>query len=183
MVVYIILGEGFEEIEAVAPCDILRRGGIEVKFVGVDGLAVRGGHGIIVNADAGLNEIDLDSANMLVIPGGMGGVNSILSSQRAMDIIKAAFDKKVALGAICAGPTVLAKLGITDGKKAVCYPGTEGEMGSAETQMDANVVVEDNLITGRAPGAAIDFGLALLEYLKGKETAEEVRSDLCYERR
>lgn len=178
--VYILLGEGFEEIEAVAPCDILRRGGIDVRFVGLNGAAVRGGHGITVTADTLLGELDFSMAEMLVIPGGMGGVNSIMSSPEALEAIKKAHELQVTLAAICAGPTVLASLGITDGCDAVCYPGQEVNMGSARILEDTNVVVGDKLITGRAPGAAYDFGLALLTYLRGEETAEQVRAGMCY---
>lgn len=178
--VYILLGEGFEEIEAVVPCDILRRGGVAVSLVGINGPTARGGQGIAVSADITLGEIDLGDAEMLVIPGGVGGVKSIMSSPEALEIIRKAHEMQVALAAICAGPTVLASLGITDGCDAVCYPGTEVNMGGAHILQNTNVVVGDKLITGRAPGAAYDFGLALLTYLRGKEIAEQVRAGMCY---
>lgn len=178
--VYILLGNGFEEIEAIAPLDILRRGGVDACTVGIDGTTVQGGHGIAVLADIELSGIDLSGTEMLVLPGGLGGVESIMSSGKAMDIIKNAHELNITLAAICAGPTVLASLGITDGCEAVCYPGQEVNMGGAHILQNTNVVVSDKLITGRAPGAAYDFGFTLLANLKGGEIAAQVRSDMCY---
>ncbi len=177
--VYIILGKGFEEIEAVAPCDILRRGGLDVKFAGIGGLEITGGNGITVKADCTVEEMDLDAMELIMLPGGLGGVQSILSSAAAMDAVRYAYENGKFVTAICAAPSVLAKLGITDGKKATVYPGMEPHMGSAE-MVDANAVRDGKVITGRAPGAAMDFGYALLEALKGAETAGQIRSGMVY---
>lgn len=180
--VYILLGEGFEEIEAIAPCDILRRGGVDVNYAGIAGLSVTGGQGITVTADIKLEEIDLDSAQMLIIPGGGGGVNSILASSKALEIIKETYNRDITLASICAGPTILAHLGLMEGRDAICYPGCEADMGNANIIEGVNVVETEKIITGKAPGASIDFGLALLKFLKGKDIANKVRADLCYDR-
>lgn len=177
--VYIILGTGFEDIEAVAPCDILRRGGVDVKFAGIGGREVTGSNGVTVKADVTVEEMDLEAMEMIVLPGGMGGVHSILASETAMNAVRYAHRNGRYVAAICAAPTILAKLGITGGRRAVCYPGLEAEMGSAKMQ-DAPTVRDGELLTGRAPGAALDFGLLLLETLKGRETAEQVRAGLVY---
>lgn len=177
--VYIILGTGFEEMEAVAPCDILRRGGVEVQFAGIGGLEITGGKGITVRADVTVENMDLAAMEMIVLPGGMGGVHSILGCQAAMDAIAYAQNKGRFVTAICAAPTILAKLGITDGRRATCYPGLERQMGTALME-DAPAVQDGRLATGQGPGAALDFGLMLLELLKGPETAAQVRSDLVY---
>ena len=177
--VYIILGAGFEDMEAVCPCDILRRGGVEVRFAGIGGKSITGGNGITVQADCTVEELDLDAMEMIVLPGGMGGVRSILASEAAMNAVRYAWEHGKYVAAICAAPTILAGLGITDGKQAVVYPGMENQMGSALMQ-DANAVRDGNVLTGRAPGAAMDFGLLLLQTLKGAETADRVRSGLVY---
>lgn len=178
--VYIILGTGFEEMEAVAPWDILRRGGVEVQFAGIGGMDIFGGHGLKVGAELTVEQIDFDAMDMIVLPGGMGGVRSMLASEATLDLVRKAWEQGKYVAAICAAPTVLAKLGITDGKKAVCYPGLEADMGNAEMVSEA-VVRDGRLITGKGPGAAVDFGLALLETLKDRQTAEAVRSGMVYE--
>ena len=177
--VYVLLGTGFEEMEALTPVDLLRRAGVSVMTVGINGKMIRGSHGIAVEADIELAQMDLTGMDMIVLPGGMGGVHSILGSQAAMDAVRYAYDQEKLVAAICAAPTILAKLGITDGKRAVVYPGLEDQMGSARMQ-DANAVRDGRVLTGRAPGAAVDFGLLLLETLKDAETAARVRAGLVY---
>ena len=177
--VYIILGKGFEEIEAAAPCDILRRGGVDVKFAGIGGLEITGGNGITIRADCTVEEMDLEAMELIMLPGGMGGVHSILGSEAAMDAVRYAYENGKFVTAICAAPTILAKLGITDGKRATVYPGMEDQMGDAEMQ-DANAVADGKVLTGRAPGAALDFGYLLLENLKGADVAMQVRTGMVY---
>lgn len=177
--VYILLGNGFEEIEAVSPCDILRRGGVEVRFAGIDGRLITGGNGITVQADCTVEEMDLEAMEMIVLPGGLGGVRSIQSSEAAMHAVRYAWEKGKYVTAICAAPTVLAGLGITDGKHATCYPGMEDQMGAAMME-DANAVADGRILTGRAPGAALDFGYLLLETLKGAKVAAKVRGGMVY---
>ena len=171
--VYMLLGTGFEETEAVAPLDLLRRAGVEILTVGIDSKAVSGSHKIVVEADITIGEMDLTAMDMVIIPGGLGGVASIRASRPALDVLKFAWDN-----GICAGPTVLADLGITDGLRATCYPGQEKNMGSALMQKDAAVVTDGRVITGTSAGCALAFGLALVEALKGKETAEAVRKQI-----
>lgn len=177
--VYIILGTGFEEMEAICPCDILRRGGVEAKLAGIGGTQITGGNGITVQADCTVEEMDLEQMELIMLPGGMGGVHSILGSETAMEAVRYAHEQGRLVSAICAAPTILAKLGITDGKQAVVYPGLEEQMGSARMQ-DTNAVRDGRVLTGRAPGAAVDFGLMLLEALKGAEMAAQVRAGLVY---
>jgi DJ-1 family protein len=182
VIVYIVLGNGFEEIEAIAPGDILRRGGVIVKYLGVDGLSQRGGHNITVEADAGIEALtDITAEDLVVIPGGLGGVESIEGSKKAMELLAFARDNGARFAAICAGPRVLAKLGILKGKNITCYPGNEGDMEGAAADLDKNVVQDGDLITGRAPGAAYDFGLKLLESVKGAAAANEVRAQMYYD--
>lgn len=178
--VYILLGTGFEEIEALAPCDILRRGGVDVALVGVNGREITGSHGITVRADCTVEELDRNAMEMIVLPGGMGGVHSMLESSLALDAVSWAWKTDKWVAAICAAPTILAKLGISDGKRCVCYPGLEGEMGKAN-MVHASTVRDGRLLTGRGPGAALDFGLLLLETLKDPETARQVKAGMVYQ--
>lgn len=169
--VYMLLGDGFEETEAIAPCDILRRGEVDVKLVSVSGQPVMGAHGIPVTADLMMEDVDAEAPEMIVIPGGWGGVKSIEANEAACRLVERVWQNGGYVAAICAGPTALAKLHITDGKKATVYPGLEDMMGSAVMQPACSVVCDGKLITGEAPGAAVPFGFALLEALKGSEKA------------
>lgn len=177
--VYIILGKGFEPMEAVAPCDILRRGGVEVRFAGIGGTLIEGGHGISVQADCTVEEMKLAEADMVILPGGLGGVQSILASKTAMNFIRLAYEKNCLIAAICAAPTILKALHITDGRKATCYPGMEAQMGAAR-MLPCGAVQDGNVITGRAAGSADEFGLACLRALKGEEAARQVASGIVY---
>jgi len=172
--VYVLLGTGFEETEAIAPIDLLRRAGVQVLTVGLSGKTVYGGHGIGIEADIAVGEIDLTDLEMIVLPGGLGGVASIRASKEAMDAIAFAYENSRYVAAICAGPTVLADLHITDGRHATCYPGCESGMGSAVVAENAACVTDGKLITGTSAGCAIPFGLALIAALKGEEAANTV---------
>ena len=176
--VYMLLGTGFEETEAIAPLDLLRRAGVEVLTVGLNGKTIYGGHGIGVEADITIDQMDLTTLDMIILPGGLGGVASIRASQAAMDAIAFAWENDRFVAAICAGPTVLADLGITAGRQATCYPGCEEGMGSAKMVPDAPCVRDGKLITGTSAGCAIPFGLMLIDALKGEETAKTVKSQI-----
>ncbi len=178
--VYIILGTGFEEAEAIIPCDLLRRAGVPTQLVGIDALEVTGGHGITLRADITVREADFSGAEMLVLPGGLGGVASIRACSEVMLALRQAYDGGKFVAAICAAPTVLAELGLTDGKNATCYPGMEEQMGSARL-CDADAVADGKLITGRAAGAAFAFGLKLVEALRGVQTAQAVAAGVVYQ--
>ena len=178
--VYILLGTGFEETEALAPCDILRRGGVEVMLVGVSGSTVTGGHNIKVMANCGLGDIDWSNLEMIVVPGGLGGVESLEASKEVGDVLKKANKMGAWVAAICAGPRVLTGLKIADGKNIVCYPGMEDQMKGAAV-VKGKTCVDGNVITGQAAGSAIDFGLCLLEKLRGAQCAMEVKRNIHYE--
>ena len=175
--VYMLLGTGFEETEAIAPLDLLRRAGVSVATVGLNGKTIFGGHGIGVTADMEIGEMDLTNLDMVILPGGLGGVASIRACTGAMEAIRFAWENDKFVAAICAGPTVLADLGITDGKNATCYPGCESQMGNANMVCEA-AVRDGKLITGTSAGCAIPFGLALIEALKGREEADRIASQI-----
>ena len=176
--VYMLLGTGFEETEAIAPLDLLRRAGIPALTVGLNGKTVYGGHGIGIEADITLSEMDLTQLEMIILPGGLGGVASIRACKEAMDALQFAWENDKFVAAICAGPTVLADLGITDGKKATCYPGCEDSMGNAIMQESAPCVRDGKLITGTSAGCAIAFGLMLIAALKDQHTADTIAQQI-----
>lgn len=178
--VYVLLGEGFEESEAIVPVDLLRRAGVEVKLTALKGRKVTSSHAITVECDCALSEVDEGDVTMLVIPGGLGGVDAIMGDQSALGLIQRSADRGAYIAAICAGPTILAHLGLLDRRKAVCYPGMEEQMLSAVVQKGKAVVTDGHLITGQAAGSAFDFGLKLVEVLKGGEAAGRVCQGVHY---
>ena len=176
--VYVLLGTGFEEVEAIAPVDLMRRAGIEVQTVGITGKTVAGSHKIPVEADILPENIDLESMDMIVLPGGLGGVASARASQAALDALRWGWEHDRFVAAICAGPTVLADLGIPDGKKATCFPGCEGQMGKADMIPGVAALRDGKLITGTSAGCAIPFALELIKALKGSEAADKVAKQI-----
>ena len=175
--VYMLLGTGFEETEAIAPLDLLRRAGVEILTVGLNGKVIRGSHGICVEADIEISQLDLTNLEMIILPGGLGGVASIRACDAAMKAVRFAWENGKYTAAICAGPTVLADLGIVDDKNATCYPGCEENMGSAK-MVEAAAVTDGKLITGTSAGCAIPFGLALIAALKGQEEADRIAKQI-----
>lgn len=175
--VYVLLGTGFEEIEALTPVDLLRRAGVEVRTVGLNGKVVYGGHAIGVEADMTIDELNVSDAEMIVLPGGLGGVASIRGCQKALEAVRAVYEMDKYVAAICAGPTILAQLGITDGKNATCYPGCESQMGTAN-MVNAAAVTDGKVITGTSAGCAIPFGLALITALKGQDAADAIAKQI-----
>ncbi len=178
--VYLLLGEGFEESEAIVPADLLRRAGVEVRLTALKGERVTSSHGITVVADCQLKDVDEGELDMLILPGGLGGVDAILGDQSALGLIQRAGDRGAYIAAICAAPTILAHLGMLDRRGAVCYPGMEDQMLSAVVRKGQRVVTDGHLVTGEAAGSAFEFGLKLVEVLKGAEAAEQVRHAVHY---
>ena len=178
--VAILLGTGFEESEAVVPADLLRRAGVEVRLVGLDSLQVVSSHNITITADMTLDQLDRDEVELLMLPGGLGGVDAIRANQRALALIQYCYDQGRWLTAICAAPTLLANMGLLDRRKAVCFPGMEDLMGSAVVQKGCPVVVDGHIVTGEAPGASFYFGLKLVEVLKGAEVAQQIKNATHY---
>ena len=176
----ILLADGFEEAEALVTADLLRRGGCEVTLVGLDGLTVTGAHHITVTADATLSQVTTDDLEMLVLPGGLGGVASIQMDLFATALIQKARDLGCWLAAICAAPSILAHMGMLDRRKAACNPCVWEEMGSAAVDREAQVVVDGRFVTAQAAGAAFPFGLKLVKVLKGAEAAQKVRDGVLY---
>lgn len=178
--IYMLLANGFEESEAVVPCDILRRGEVEIKLVGVGGKTVTSAHGIPMTADLTIEEVDPQTAEMVILPGGLLGVENIQASAPAMNLLNTCWKEGKGLSAICAAPTILGKMGILEGKDAVCYPGMEGELKGANHRKGDQVAVAGRVITGEGPGSAYEFGYALLEAVKGKAVMERVKDAMYF---
>lgn len=188
--VVVLLAEGFEEIEAITPIDYLRRADVKVETVAVpvggkaDPLVI-GAHKIPVKADMTFDELAMREGDLpdgVFIPGGMPGAANVASCELALDFIKQMFAQKKLVAAICAAPVVvLAKTGALAGKNYTCYPGmkiSEADKLAAGAKLvaDQPFVVDQNLITGRGPGAAEQFAMALVEYLCGKESAQKIKA-------
>ena len=179
--VYILLADGFEEIEGLTVVDLLRRAGIEIKMVSIkDTLDIKGARDINVVADMLIADID-DSADMLVLPGGMPGTNYLKASKEVKDIINVYYEQGKYLSAICAAPTVYGEMGLLARKKATCYPGLEaGLIDAIWPGEDYPVVVDDQFITSRGLGTAIDFSLKIIEILTDRNKADSIAESVVY---
>ena len=178
--VYIFLAPGFEEAEALVPADLLRRAGIDTALVALGDELVPGGRGITVKADLPLSAVELDGARMLVLPGGGVGVKNLGESPELEALFREAAARDIPLAAICAAPSLLGKWGLLEGKRAVCYPGWEDRLTGARVCPEEYAVRDGSTVTGRAAGAAFDFGLALIELLAGAEKAKAVADGVCW---
>lgn len=180
--VYLFLAEGFEEIEAITPLDILRRAGADVKTVSVNGkgLEVEGAHGITVRADIMISEVG-DDAEMIILPGGSKGTQGLKDSEELKKIILSAVDNEIYIAAICAAPTVLGELGLLQKRRATCYPSLAGELieQGAKYKND-KVVVDGRYITSEGAGTAADFGFVLTDKLFSRAETDRLRLSMVY---
>lgn len=179
--VYLLLENGFEMCEALASVDILRRGGVDVATVGVSGKTISSSHGVEVIADREFSEISLSDMEMLIIPGGQPGVDNLWENDALKALVERVYAEDIKISAICAAPIILARLGMLDNKKCVCYPSCSEELKKANFCKNLGVAKDGNIITGRAAGDAYDFALEILRTLRGDEKAERVRKSICYE--
>lgn len=177
--VYVFLAEGFEEIEALAPVDILRRGGIEVKTVGIGQRTVMGSHKIPVLCDISEDKVNLSDIDAVILPGGMPGTLNLEKSSTVQGAIDFAYKNGKLICAICAAPSILGKKGLLKDKKAVCYDGFQKYLIGAEVQ-NSPAVLDGNIITACGAGAAYDFGFLILSVLKDNKTADELRLSMKY---
>lgn len=179
--VYILLADGFEEIEALEPADILRRCGLEVALVGISGKTIQGAHQITVEADLLPEQVEEEKMQCLLLPGGPG--HELLDASNIVHgLINTALLKGCVLGAICAAPSILGKKHLLEGKTATCFPGYEKYLYGAEvTGRKIEIASGGKLITAKGAGAAAEFGFAVAEQLCGAETAGQVRRLMQYE--
>lgn len=178
--VYLILANGFEEIEAVTVTDLLRRADIQIKTVSImEDKLVYGAHGMGVEADILFKEVDFGTCSMMVLPGGMPGTMNLDNYQPLKEELITLNNINKPIAAICAAPMVLGHLGILKGRRATIYEGMEEELTGAECCRN-NVVIDGNITTSKGPGTAMIFGLALIKQIKGEQVAEKIRADLLY---
>ena len=175
--IYVFLADGFEEIEALATVDILRRADIKTVTVGVGTKTPCGTHNIKVTADISIDETTTDNLDGVILPGGLPGAWNLRDNKRVEDLTRFAFNNNRLVAAICAAPAVLGGWGMLDGKRAVCYPGFEEEIKGA-TVIDAPAVLSGNVITGKGAGTAMEFSFKITEYLKSAENAEKIRDEM-----
>ena len=178
--VYILLAPGFEEAEALVPADLLRRAGAEVALVSLSGDLVPGSHSITVKADLTLDQIDPGRVELVMLPGGLGGVNALGADPRVEPFVRRVYDNGGYVAAICAAPTLLGAFGLLSGKRAVCYPGMEDQMPHAQSCPSVPFVVDGRVVTGEAAGSAFPFGLKLVELLRGADAAQQVKDAVHY---
>ena len=179
--VAVFFGTGYEEIEALTVVDILRRAGVDTVMVSVMGeCSVAGSHGIKVEMDSLIGEVDFDKIDVIVLPGGMPGTKELEACAALMEQVDAFILKGKIVAAICAAPSILGHRGLLRGKKACSYPSFESHLEGAQVLQEP-AVTDGNIITGRGMGAAIPFGLAILEKLQGAEVARQMAETIVYQ--
>ncbi|MCR4594044.1 MAG: DJ-1/PfpI family protein [Clostridiales bacterium] len=177
--IYLFLAEGFEEVEALSPLDVLRRAGVEIKTVGIGGKTVKGSHHIPFICDLGESDVKLD-ANLrgIILPGGMPGTINLENNQTVQTAIDYCYEKDLLIAAICAAPSILGHKGIINkDSKAVCFPGFEDSLGGALIS-DSFVCEDGNIITAKGMGSAIEFGLCIAARFQTTEENEALRASL-----
>ena len=174
--IYLFLAEGFEELEAVAPLDILRRAGVDVQIVGINGRVITGSHGIAVQCDMIAEEMDTEACAGVILPGGPGRTN-LAKSPEVLEMLRVVSRRGGLIAAICGAPEILGLQGYLKGKRACCFPGSEKDLLGAQVLFDP-VVVDGNVITSRGAGTAVPFALALAEYLVSPEKAREIAAQI-----
>jgi 4-methyl-5(b-hydroxyethyl)-thiazole monophosphate biosynthesis len=180
--IYVFLADGFEEIEAITSIDVLKRADLNVEVITVtdDGI-VMGAHDIPVVCDSYFQDCDFSDADLLLLPGGMPGAETLSKHEGLNKLILDFVKEGKPVAAICAAPMILGKLGLLKGKKATCYPGFEQYLEGAECT-GAQVEKEGNIITGIGPGGAMDFALAIVELLQDKDKVAELEEAMCIKR-
>ena len=175
---YCFLADGFEETEALAPVDILRRADIPVTTVGVGGGVIRGSHNIYVKADMTADEFEInEDLSGVILPGGMPGVKNLDADETVRDAVSFCISRGLFVCAICAAPSVLGHMGVLAGKKATCFPGFEDELLGADVRTD-KVVTDGNIITAKGAGCALDFGFEIVAQVEGRVKAERIASSM-----
>lgn len=175
-----MVAAGYEEVEMLTVVDLLRRAGMTCDIISVTRKKeLTSSHNVTVLADLLFEEADFDSYDALVIPGGMPGTNNLAAHEGVCEQLKGANAAGKLIGAICAAPTVFGRLGLLEGKKAICYPGMEDQLTGASVTVES-AVRDGNVITSRGMGTAIDFGLAIVAYFDGEKAAAQLAEKIVY---
>jgi 4-methyl-5(b-hydroxyethyl)-thiazole monophosphate biosynthesis len=181
--VYVFLADGFEDVEALIPIDVLRRGGVEVVTISTTLFPlVESAHGVNIEADLQFDQADYSDADLLMLPGGMPGASNLYAHEGVCEALKAQFKAGKKIAAICAAPAVvLAQLGILNGKKATCYPGFEKVLEETGATYTGDLVtVDGNLTTGEGPAAAFPYAYELLAQLVDQETSDQIAEGMRF---
>ena len=173
--IYTFLADGFEEIEALCPVDIMRRAGLSVTTVGIGKRDITGSHGITVTADIADDELQFADIDLIFLPGGMPGTKNLDASDTVHTAIDLAVEQNAYIAAICAAPMILGKRGLLQGKSAVCYPSFEEYLIGADVPDDKKIVTDGKIITAKGMGVAYELGLEIVSLLCGGETADKLR--------
>lgn len=175
--IYVFLADGFEEIEALCPIDVMRRAGLNVTTVGIGKRNILGSHGIAVSADITDDEIDLSlDIDLVFLPGGMPGAKNLDQSPTVHKALDVALEQGSYIAAICAAPMILGKRGMLNGKSAICYPSFEKYLDGASISDNEKIVLDGKIITAKGMGVATDLGLKLVELLCDKATSDTLRT-------
>ena len=178
----ICMADGCEEIEGLTVVDILRRAGIKIDMLSInDTLTVTGSHGIEFKADKLVKDVASFDYDGIVLPGGMPGTTNLEANTHVQKGVMQLFNQGKLVAAICAAPSILGRNGVANGKKVTSYPGFEDAFSKAN-YVEEPVVVDGNVITSRGMGTAVDFALAILSYLKGKDAADDMAKKIIYKR-
>ncbi len=177
--IYVFLANGFEECEALAPIDILRRVGFDVLTVGVSGKTALGAHNIPVVCDITTDKVVLENIKAIILPGGMPGTTNLENNETVQKAIDYAASNNLLIGAICAAPSILGHKGLLKDKNATCFPGFEKDLIGANFT-DNQVVRDGNIITAKGAGVAFQFGFELVSYLKDEKTANDLKIQMKF---
>ena len=176
--IYMFLAEGFEEVEAIATLDVIRRAGIVINTVGIGNKIITGSHSVSVVCDISDSEVVLDDClNGIILPGGMPGTTNLLNSFVVNSAIDYCSENGLLISAICAAPMILGRKGLLNNKNAICFPGFEDELKGATLSEDY-VCTDGNIITAKGMGSAVNFGLAVVAYFTDYESAEKLKGTL-----
>lgn len=178
--IYVLMADGFEEVEAIAPIDVMRRAGVPVATAGIDGDVVCGAHNINIVCDMSAQDIPFEELEGIVLPGGMPGTTNLQADSKVKELIEYCADNELMIAAICAAPMILGEMDLLKDKCAVCYPGFEESLHGAEL-CENYVMADENIITARGAGVALEFGEAIVDYYMGYEgSGTEVLEQMQY---
>lgn len=180
--VILLFAEGFEEAEALVPADLLRRGGVKVTFAGVGGTKITGSHGITVEMDSSVEEVDPEQAEAVILPGGLPGTTNLEASEAVQKLIDSCVRREKLVAAICAAPSILAHKGLLKGRSATAFPKFQKDLLEGGAMLSESYVCRDGqFVTARGMGVATQFGLKLCELLVSPEKAEEIKASIQWE--
>ena len=174
---YLFLANGFEITEAMAPLDIMRRAGLDVKTVGVTGEKIQSSHGVMLIPDITLDDVSYDDIEGAILPGGMPGTRNLEACKAVTDCVRYCYDNGKLVASICAAPSIFGHMGLLQGRRATCFPGFEKDLTGA-VATGAHCEIDGNVITAKGAGCALTFGKAIVTHALGDDTADKILCDM-----